>query len=132
MRYADVVFLETEDVDSAHEEALAIGGGAPGVLNPGMIASATHAPRSGYYGSLAELAAVYVHGVAKNHGYQDANKRTAALVLLKFLGANGYPVDLGPPWEQTIEGVADGSISRDQLVEHVTVLIGGDPIALED
>lgn len=134
MRIDDVIFLEVEDVDSAHEAAMEFGS-APdedrGVLNAGMVASATHAPRTGYYGSLAELAAVYVHGIAKAHGYANGNKRTAALVLLKFLGANGFPVDLSPEWEGIIEGVADGSVSRDELARKITGLIGGDPVAIE-
>lgn len=134
IRLDDIIFLEVEDVDDAHAEAMNFGS-APdedwGVLNAGMVASATHAPKTGYYGSLAELAAVYVHGIAKGHGYANGNKRTAALVLLKFLGANGFPVDLSPPWEGIIEGVADGSISRDELTERIKDLIGGDPVAVE-
>ena len=31
------------------------------------------AARSGYYRSLGELAAVYAHGIAKNHPFVDGN-----------------------------------------------------------
>jgi death on curing protein len=44
-----------------------------------------HAPRTGYYASLAELAAAYAHGIAKNHPFLDGNKRTALVVTLVFL-----------------------------------------------
>lgn len=55
------------------------------------------APQAGY-GTLAEFAAVYVRGFACNHGYVDGNKRTAAGVMMAFLGANGFPVVLAPEW----------------------------------
>jgi death-on-curing protein len=129
----DVVFLEVEDVDSAHDAAIAFGGGASSVLNRGLIESATMAPKSGYYNTLAELAAVYAHGFAKNHGYQDGNKRTATIVLGKFLEANGFSVDLGPEWEAIMIAVADGSISRAMLAAHIAAdLMGGDPVPIED
>lgn len=94
MRYDDVVFLEVEDVDAAHDSVI-LPEEDPTTLDRGLVESATMAPRSGYYGSLAELAAVYVFGLARNHGYQNANKRTAATAMAQFLGANGYPVKLG-------------------------------------
>jgi hypothetical protein len=34
-------------------------------------------------------------------------------------------------WRGVIEGVAAGSVSRDDLVAHFTREMGGDPIALE-
>lgn len=130
MKWDEIIFLDVEDVDSAHEAVLQLGGGEPGALNPGLIESATVAPRSGYYTSLAELAAVYAHGLAKNHGYRDGNKRTATLVLLKFLGANGYHLTLGPEWVAIIEGVATGDVDRKQLASKLTEQMG-DAVAIE-
>ena len=60
MRWDEIVFLEVEDVDSSHEDALRLGGGSPGTLNSGLIESATMAPRTGHYATLAEIAASYV------------------------------------------------------------------------
>ncbi|HEX7476325.1 MAG TPA: type II toxin-antitoxin system death-on-curing family toxin [Polyangiales bacterium] len=130
LAFDDVVFLEVEDVDAAHDAALALGGGSAAVLTRGLIESATMAPRAGYYTSLAELAAVYAHGLAKNHGYQDGNKRTATLVMLKFLAANGYDVTLSAEWVEIMVAVADGSMTRGALVEHIARAMGGDPVAL--
>jgi death-on-curing protein len=90
------------------------------------------APQVGYYATLAELTAVYVHGVARNHGYVDGNKRTAVTVLLMFLGANGFPAVLNDKWPDIIEGVADGSITRDALIDFiVTRLMGGNDVVIE-
>ena len=41
-------------------------------------------------------AASYVLGIAKNHGYQDANKRTAYMAALTFLRISGYRVQATP------------------------------------
>jgi death-on-curing protein len=131
VRYDDVIFLAVEDVDAAHEQAIRLHGGDPAVLNQGLVESATMAPRAGYYGTLAELVAVYAHGIAKNHGYQDGNKRTATIVLGQFLGVNGLPVILGPEWEDYMVAVADGSMSREQLTGKITELMGGDPVPIE-
>lgn len=132
MRFVDVVFLTEEDVDAAHDEAIRRGGGEQGVLNRGMIISATMAPQNGYYRTLAELAAVYAHGIAKNHGYRDANKRTAVVAFAQFLGANGYDVELGPEWPGIVESVVKGEITRDQLAVMIAMRMGGDPIAIEE
>lgn len=132
LRFADVTWLTVEDVDAAHDLVLAAWGGSAGVLNRGMIESAIAAPQSGYYDTLAELAAVYAHGIAKNHGYQDANKRTAAEAMAVFLSANGVTVRLDDEWPAIIEGVADGSVSREQLTQHiVTKLMNGADVAIE-
>lgn len=133
MRLEDVVFLELDHVHAAHDAAIKAGGGADGVLNLGMIASAVAAPQNGYYTTLAELAAVYTHGIASNHGYLDGNKRTAALVLGVFLGANGFPVVLAPEWVGVIESVADGSTSRHQLTDIIVArLLGGTDVPVDD
>jgi death-on-curing protein len=126
-----VVFLEVEDVHEAHAHALQFGGGAHGVRDIGMIASAAAAPRNGYYNTLGALAAAYVHGVAKNHGYVDGNKRTAANVLMMFLGANGFPVVLAAEWVAIIEGVAIGTTTQHQLMDLIVAqLLGGVDVAV--
>jgi len=38
---------------------------------------------------LAELAAAYAFGIARNHPFVDGNKRTSLLALYTFLGGNG-------------------------------------------
>lgn len=131
MRYDEIVFLEVEDVHDAHHAVIAMCGGDSSTLNLSLVESATMAPRSGYYTTLAELAAVYAHGIAKNHGYQDGNKRTATLVMLKFLGANGYDLDLPPSWADLMVAVAEGKATRAELTARIAELMGGDPVAIE-
>jgi death on curing protein len=75
--------------------------GAPGTRDRGLLDSAVMAPQSGYYVSLAEMAAVYAHGIAKNHAFVDGNKRTALVSSLAFLRLNGYPLRVNQAEWQT-------------------------------
>jgi len=126
------VFLTIDQVDVAHERVIEAFGGLPGKRDDGLVASAVIAPQSGFYTSLAEMASVYAFGLAKNHGYVDANKRVAALAIRLFLAMNGVHVAAGERWHSIIEGVAAGSVRREELRIWITSLMGGDPVELEE
>ena len=65
---------------------------------------------------LAKLAAAYVYGIARNHGFVDGNKRTALVVADLFLMLNGYELASSPADNVlTILGVADGTLSEEEL-----------------
>ncbi|MEO7362595.1 MAG: type II toxin-antitoxin system death-on-curing family toxin [Gemmatimonadaceae bacterium] len=86
-------------VDLIHEDQRRQFGGNEGVLNEGGIESALARARNRfeYTGAdLFECAASYVFGLAKNHGYQDANKRTAYMTGWTFLRINGFFVRGAP------------------------------------
>ena len=44
---------------------------------------------------IADLAASYAFGIARNHPFVDGNKRTAAVVSETFLVVNGYELRCG-------------------------------------
>ena len=75
-----------------HDESLAQHGGASGIRDEGLLESALARPENlAVYGSpdLAELAASYAFGLAKNHPFIDGNKRAAFLAAGLFLALNG-------------------------------------------
>jgi death-on-curing protein len=75
-----------------HEASLAQFGGAPGIRDEGLLESALARPENLLaYGEpdLAELAAAYAFGLARNHAFVDGNKRAAFVALGLFLGLNG-------------------------------------------
>ncbi|MBX3231300.1 MAG: type II toxin-antitoxin system death-on-curing family toxin [Labilithrix sp.] len=128
----DVVFVDVDEVLAAHSRVLAKDGGQDGVRDRGLLESAVMAPRTGYYNSLAELAAVYTHGIVKNHPFLDGNKRTGLTIGGAFLKTNGFPrLKLGNEWIRHIERLAAGELSRDELTALFTAAMGGDPVALE-
>jgi death on curing protein len=75
-----------------HDESLAEHGGAAGIRDDGLLASAlARAQNLAAYGEpdVADLAAAYGVGLAKNHAFVDGNKRAAFLAVGLFLMLNG-------------------------------------------
>ena len=75
-----------------HDESLAEHGGAAGLRDVGLVDSALARPLNLVaYGEpdLAELAASYAVGLAKNHAFVDGNKRAAFLAVGLFAALNG-------------------------------------------
>ena len=69
---------------------------------------------------VAELAAAYGFGLAKNHLFNDANRRTALIAIRLFLKLNGYDLAVSPEDKYTtIIRVAASEISEDELVQWI-------------
>ena len=86
------VWLDRRLVLAIHQEQLSEHGGAAGVRDEGLLDSALARPlnRAGYgEPDMAELAALYALGIAKNHPFIDGNKRTGYVALELFLDQNG-------------------------------------------
>lgn len=76
-----------------HDESLAAHGGAQGLRDEGLLDSALARPLNLVACSdpdLADLAACYGFGLARNHPFVDGNKRAAFLSIGLFLGLNGH------------------------------------------
>jgi death on curing protein len=76
-----------------HDESLAEHGGGIGIRDEGLLDSALARPLNTVaYGQpdVADLAASYGFGLAKNHPFVDGNKRAAFLAVGLFLYLNGY------------------------------------------
>ena len=105
-----------------HEEALYEFGGLAGIRDPGLLESALDRSRNllAYEPqvSIVRLAATLCVGIAKNHSFNDGNKRTALLATRAFLYLNGLELEPSQADEvATIVAVADGSlIERDLAV----------------
>jgi len=117
----DFIWLLDEVVLALHDEQLAEHGGLAGVRDLGAVQSALARPRnlSGYEEceDIAQLAAAYAYGIARNHGFADGNKRTALVAADLFLMLNGYELSSLPVDNvMTILAVADGSMSEKELV----------------
>ncbi len=88
------VWIDERDALTLHDRLLALYGGAPGVRDPGSLASALARPRQlhAYADNpdVIELAAAYTAGIIRNHPFVDGNKRTGFVVGVLFLEMNGY------------------------------------------
>lgn len=70
-----------------------------GVNDAGLLDPALQRPKQTVFGADAyidvfEKAAALFESIAKNHCFQNANKRTAFVALLQFLSYNGYKFTL--------------------------------------
>lgn len=92
------VWLDSAVMLAVHDEQLTEHGGGAGVRDMGMFESAMNRPRHlATYGEpdVADLAAAYGYGVARNHPFVDGNKRTAFVAVELFLALNGYDLTAG-------------------------------------
>ena len=112
-------------VPAIHRRQLAEHGGLDGIREAGMLASALARPKNLFAYSnpkpdIAALAASYAFGIAKNHPFVDANKRTAFVVCRTFMKLNGHDIDATES-EKYLEfvSVADGSIREDKLAHWI-------------
>jgi death on curing protein len=102
-----------------HAMQIAEFGGLDGVRDMGAIESAIARPQHlAAYGrpDVADLAAAYAFGLAKNHGFVDGNKRIAWGVANIFMEKNSF--EIAPKQTDIVlmmEGVADGGVSDAQL-----------------
>ncbi len=87
------VWLDESIVWAVHEAQLAEHGGPAGVRDAGLLHSALARPRNlADYASpsVADCAAAYGYGLARNHPFIDGNKRTAFVCTELFIELNGY------------------------------------------
>jgi death-on-curing protein len=123
-------WLDVDIVLDFHAEQLSLFGGADGIRDIGLLESALARPLNKFaYGEtgLAELAAAYGFGVARNHPFVDGNKRTALASMIVFLGLN--QLDLDAPQEEAtaiVLSLAAGDITEEALArwiaDHLTPL----------
>ena len=104
-----------------HDRQVAEHGGSDGIRDLGAIESALARPVNLVaYGDpdAAALAATYMYGLAKNHGFVDGNKRVAWVVGRLFLLDNGYRLVFDPLEAiRTMESVAAGRAGEAELAE---------------
>jgi death on curing protein len=94
------LWLDRDELHLLYARQVELFGGSPGVRDENLVESALHRPRMKYRyepgADLFDLAAAYLVGFAKNHGFIDGNKRIALATALAFLGVNGHRI-VSPP-----------------------------------
>jgi death-on-curing protein len=106
-----------------HDESLAEHGGASGIRDAGLFESALNRPLNLVnYGTpdVAELAASYGYGLAKNHPFVDGNKRAALLGIGLFLMTNGYRlISTQDDTTKTILALAASQLTEAELAQWI-------------
>lgn len=120
MNGREILWVTEEVVLAIHNEQIKQHGGASGLRDRLLLLSALARPHNiAAYSSpdLADLAAAYAMGIARNHPFVDGNKRTAIVVAAgAFLSSNGYQLTAtNEDLVRTMLAVADGSIPEGEL-----------------
>ena len=109
-------WLNSDVLYAVHAEQLAEHGGLAGLRDANALASAlARAEQLAHYGTpdVAELAATYGFGIARNHPFSDGNKRTAFVATELFLMLNGFELRAtDADCVVTMLGVAAGDIQE--------------------
>ena len=117
-------WVEKDVVLAIHDEQLAEHGGMKGLRDESLLLSALARPQNlAAYGSpdVADLAASYAVGIARNHAFIDGNKRTALVVAAGvFLPLNGYKLTASDgETVRVMLSVADGSMAEQELASWI-------------
>lgn len=116
-------WIDYEQVIALHSRQLRRFGGAPGLRDEGMLRSALERPVNKWryeQAELAELAAAYAFGLAKNHAFVDGNKRIAFMSMMLFLDRNGIELDADPAQATSIIlSLAAGEVSEESLTRWI-------------
>jgi death-on-curing protein len=111
-------------VDAIQTDMLLTHGGMPGLRDENALESALARPRQRFSydpeADVAALAAAYGYGLARNHPYNDGNKRVAFMVMAVFLGLNDCDlVTSEADVVTTIVALASGELGEDALEDWI-------------
>ena len=111
-------------VDAVQTDMLLTHGGLPGLRDDNLLESTLARPRQRYTyepdTDLAALAAAYGHGLARNHPYNDGNKRVAFVVMAVFLRLNGLELTASEAEVvTTIVALASGELDEETLADWI-------------
>ena len=109
-------WLTRQIIVAIHDEQLAVHGGAAGLRDEGLLESALDRPRNRWayeQAELAELAAAYAFGIARNHPFVDGNKRAGFVAGILFLELNGFSfIASEEDATQAVLGLAGGTLDE--------------------
>lgn len=106
-----------------HARQLAEHGGGTGIRDEGLLESALQRPQNKFEyetPDIADLAAAYAYGIAKNHPFVDGNKRTVIVAARTFLLLNGYQITASKEDRaNTFIALAAGELSETDLANWI-------------
>jgi len=104
-----------------HESLLAEHGGAPGLLDEGLLDSTLAGLRNDFAyerADIVRLAAAYALALTKNHPFTDGNKRVALTVAGVFMELNGFRLEASEQdAAQATRALSSGGIDETEFAE---------------
>lgn len=114
-------WIGRDAVLAIHDVQLSQHGGLDGIKDDNLIESSLARPQQiNAYGEpppdVFDLAAAYGYGFAKNHGFNDGNKRTGWILTRLFLADNSVRIQFtAPDAIEVMLGVAAGTVTEQQF-----------------
>lgn len=118
-------WITYEEVCETQLEQLDRFGGIYGIKDGGLIESAVYNPVNAYlYEGETDVLTLAIRlgvAIARNHGFNDGNKRTAAVSLLAFLRANGFDLDMPDDTllGRMLEAVLCEDMTEEEFADHI-------------
>ena len=115
------IWIHKDIVLAIHSRQIAEHGGLSGIRDLSLLESALAGPLQVFHytnpkPTIPNLAANYAYGIAKNHPFNDGNKRVAFVVCQLFVRLNGFQITASKEEKYRIFlGLADGKITLDEL-----------------
>jgi death-on-curing protein len=114
------LWLTRVAVDMLHHDLLVEHGGMPGTRDENLLESTLARPVNHWSydrsTDLADLAALYGHGLTRAHPYTDGNKRIGFVAMAAFLDANGLSLEArDEEVADVMRRVASGDVGLDDL-----------------
>ncbi len=119
-------YLTLDEVLELHRMVLGQSGGAPGILNFGVLESAVAQPYMAFageeiYPTLADKTAALAFSLIQNHPFVDGNKRVGHAAMETFLVLNGHELTADvAKQEEVVLQVAASKMNRKALTSWLT------------
>ena len=125
------IWIDASALRLLHGESLAEFGGLPGMRDENLFLSALARPQNlfVYEGvtNISRLGAAYAYGLARNHPFNDGNKRVAFLAIGMFLAINGFLLKTEPAEAvNTMMALAAGNLTELDLASWIEKFIDSD------
>lgn len=116
---SEPLWLEPEEVILLNHQIVAATAEPFALLDPGLLESALGKPRNHWLYEHEEdvvaLATALLFGIARNHAFEEGNKRTAFEAALIFLENNGYAFGGG---DEIMWAMAVIAVIEHKMTEH--------------
>lgn len=125
---SEPIWIDANALRLLHRETLAEFGGLSGMRDEGLFLSALARPRNLFVyeevTNISRLAAAYAYGIARNHPFNDGNKRAAFLAIGMFLAINGFLLKVEPTEAvNTMLALAAGNLTELELASWIEKFI---------
>ena len=121
---SEPIWIDADALRLLQRETLAEFGGLSGIRDEGLFLSALARPQNLFayekVTSISRLAGAYAYGIARNHPFNDGNKRAAFLAIGMFLAINGFLLEVEPTEAvNTMLALAAGDLSELDLASWI-------------